>query len=87
MKNIDLVIIIYAFLSLILLLSLIYFVKIKINKIANILFAIFIFLLGLKEENEIISLITLIIGVSIVVYEIMSFKRKGDSSISNPASW
>lgn len=86
-NNLDLVIILYIILSLIAVLSLVRFTKIKINKIVNILFGILIFLLGLKEENIILSLIILIIGVSIVVYELASLKKQFDSSISNPASW
>ena len=36
----------------------------------------------MKEENILLSLIILIIGVSIVVYEVASLKKQFDSSIS-----
>jgi len=86
-NNLNLLIILYIILSLITVLFIICFTKIKIKKIVNILFGILIFLIGLKEENTILSLIIIIIGVSIVVYEIDSLKKQFDSSISNPASW
>ena len=70
------IILLYIITCFVILLLLINFTSFKINMIANIMLGILIILLGLQEENMILMLVLIILGISIPIYELFGKLKK-----------